>query len=115
MKVVHYTDGASFGGVEQVTLTLLAKLDRVRWTPLLLHHQDEDETPLSARARALGVPALCVPRLRSSAHTPLHMAGFTRRLRSERPVIFHAHLNWPLACQHGLLCGRQSSSRPHTS
>jgi glycosyltransferase involved in cell wall biosynthesis len=32
------------------------------------------------------------------------MARFIQLLRAERPTIFHAHLNWPLGCQHALLC-----------
>ena len=31
------------------------------------------------------------------------MPQFLRELRRERPSVFHAHLNWPMACKFGLL------------
>lgn len=35
--------------------------------------------------------------------TPARVARFVVALRAARPDVFHAHLNWPLACRYGLV------------
>ena len=100
--VVHFTDGDSFGGVEQVLLHMVGGLDRTRWRPVLFHHRESGNEPLRARARRLGVPLRSVPK----TETLLDIKSFpalVAAIRAERPAIFHAHLNWPLSCKYGLL------------
>lgn len=100
--MLYYTDGTAFGGVEQALLTLLAGLDRTRWHPLLLHHPEPALAPLLDGARRLDVETRAAPPL-GGAWTPMRLARLVRRIRAERPTVFHAHLNWPLACRYGLV------------
>ncbi len=94
--VVHYTDASIFGGAEQMILTLLAGLDHGRWSPILLHHGEAGLGELIEGSRRLNVRTVEVPR---------HRTGRAIRsfLHQARPAIFHAHLNWPLACSDALV------------
>ncbi len=65
--VVHFTDGDSFGGVEQVLLHMVGGLDRTRWRPVLFHHRGSGNEPLLAGARRLGVPLRSVPKTETLA------------------------------------------------
>ena len=100
--VVHFTDGDSFGGVEQVLLQMVGGLDRTRWRPVLFHHTGPGKEPLLARARRLGVPSRSVPKTETLADIK-SFPTLVAAIRAERPAIFHAHLNWPLSCKYGLL------------
>lgn len=100
--VVQYVDSGLFGGSEQAALQLLAGLDRARWRPVLLHHPEPGLARLIEGARAAGVPAYPVPRV-TDANLLLRMPGLVRAVGAERPAVFHAHLNWPLACKFGLV------------
>ena len=39
-RVLHYVDSDAFGGSEEAALHLMASLDRSRWDPVLLHHDE---------------------------------------------------------------------------
>jgi len=97
--VVHFVDGQAFGGAEQIAAMLLAGLDRNRWRPVLVHHPAPGLAPLLKDAERHGVELRPVPRMGDA------LAGIVqlrRVLRTVRPSVFHAHLNWPLACRRGL-------------
>jgi len=94
--VVHFTDAPIFGGAEQMILNLFAGLDRRRWNPVLLHHSDVRAGELIEGSRRLDVPTLEIPRSQATRR-------IRQYLRETRPAIFHAHLNWPLACSDGLV------------
>jgi glycosyltransferase involved in cell wall biosynthesis len=99
--VVHFTDGDSFGGAEQMLLHMVGGLDRERWRPVLFHHPGPDIEPLLARARELDLTLRSVPKIQ----TLLDIKRFPEligAIRAERPTIFHAHFNWPLSCKYGL-------------
>ncbi len=100
--IAYYTDSAGFGGAEEALLWLLAGLDRRVWRPVLLVHEPAISGRLSGRARALDVPVIGL-----AFEHGLMTGGFTLRLvaqlREWRTGLFHAHLNWPLACRYGLL------------
>jgi glycosyltransferase involved in cell wall biosynthesis len=101
-RVVHFVDSAEFGGTEQVLLTLLEGLDPGRWRCSVLHHAEPGLERLIARAGRLGVEVQSVPRLSGRRG----LAGLPRlvgELRRRCPDVFHAHLNWPLACTYGLM------------
>jgi hypothetical protein len=100
--VVQYLDSDVFGGSEQVLLQLLAGLDRRKWRPVLLHHPAPGLAPLISASRAIGVPAHAVPRV-TDANFLVRLPRLWRAIGGERPSVFHAHLNWPLACKFGLL------------
>lgn len=102
--VAHYTDAVAFGGAEQALLLLLRALDRRRWRPVLLHHGSPGLRPLLDGAREAGVTLHDMPLMRGPLRTVLRMPAFAAALRRLRPAVFHAHLNWPLACTGGLLC-----------
>lgn len=99
--VVHYVDSNTFGGCEEVILTLLAGLDRSRWQPMLFHHDEPGIGRLLDEVRRLGILCRPVPRFigRNKVAT---LRQFARELRAAKPTIFHAHLNWPLACRYGI-------------
>jgi len=102
---VHFVDSDTFGGSEQSLLHLLGGLDRSQWRPVLLHHPAAGLTPLVEGAQARGVSIRSVPRITDRNFT-WRLAVLGRVLGQERPVVFHAHLNWPLACKFGLLAAR---------
>ena len=94
--VVHFTDASLFGGAEQMILTLITGLDRRRWHPILLHHGEPTLAELIDGSRRLDMETVRIPR-RGARRA---IKGFLRRAR---PAVFHAHLNWPLACSAGLV------------
>jgi glycosyltransferase involved in cell wall biosynthesis len=100
--VVHYVDSDVFGGSEQVALQLLAGLDRDRWSPLLMYHPEPGLARLADGARAAGIASYVVPRV-TDANLVLRLPGLLRAVGATRPAVFHAHLNWPLACKFGLV------------
>lgn len=99
--VVHFVDSDAFGGTEKIILTLLSGLNQDRWRPVLFHHPEATLEPLLEESRRIGVQLRDVPRMRGSSRLS-GMVKFHRLLRAERPSVFHAHLNWPLACRAGL-------------
>jgi glycosyltransferase involved in cell wall biosynthesis len=99
--VLQYLDSDVFGGSEQAALQLLAGLDRAKWRPVLLHHPEPGLARLIEGARAADVPAYAVPRV-TDANLLIRLPGLVRAVGAERPAVFHAHLNWPLACKFGL-------------
>lgn len=99
--IVYFIDGAVFGGVEQAFVHFLAHLDRKQWRPVLFHHAEPGIAPLLQEMRCLQVQTRVVPRLQGTAVIK-GLPRFIASLREERPVIFHAHLNWLLSCKFGL-------------
>jgi glycosyltransferase involved in cell wall biosynthesis len=97
-KIVYVTDSDSFGGAEQMMLTLLSLLDRRRWQPVLVHYTSAGLAPLLAGARRLGVRTEALPHCGAAAR----VWRFAGLLRAEQPAVVHAHLNWPLACRYEL-------------
>ena len=97
-------------------LHLLLNLDRSQYEPVLFCHADHGLARLRSGAEKHDIPVRIVPRLQGRPAVSLTAArirevvdaitgapALLRVLRSERPDIFHAHLNWPLACRWGLL------------
>jgi glycosyltransferase involved in cell wall biosynthesis len=102
-EVVCFTDSEGFGGAERALLTLLGGLDTGRWRATLCHHPVPGVEPLVAKARQLGVPTWSVPPLPLGPRGMLRIPSFARALRRRRPVVFHAHLTWPLGAKNALL------------
>jgi glycosyltransferase involved in cell wall biosynthesis len=100
--VVHFLDSPAFGGTEQALLHLLAGIDRQCWRPVLFHHDELGIAPLVEAASRLQVKTVVVPALRG-ARAMVGLPIILRRLMAERPVVFHAHLSWLLACKYGLM------------
>jgi glycosyltransferase involved in cell wall biosynthesis len=100
-RVVHFLDTSTCGGMEQVVLTLFEHLDRSRFELVLAHHGDPGLEPLVNGAHELGVRSWAVPRMQGRAGARV-FPRFVLGLRRERASIFHAHLNWPLACHYGI-------------
>jgi glycosyltransferase involved in cell wall biosynthesis len=100
--VVHFVDSNTFGGCEEIVLSLLAGLDRRKWRPILFHCKEPGIDRLVDAMGQLGIPCRTVPRAGGwrLAATVRH---FVRELRAAQPSIFHAHLNWPLGCRHGIM------------
>jgi glycosyltransferase involved in cell wall biosynthesis len=96
--VAHFIESTEFGGTEQALLHVLAGLDRCQWRPVLFHHPEPGLELLLDRLRELDVNVHVVPRMKGKDGI-LRMPKFLRELRRERPSVFHAHLNWPLACK----------------
>ena len=100
VKVVHYVDTTTYGGLETTLATILEHHDRSRFDLVLACSPDAGLKPLRDAAQRADVRVLLVPRMgRTSGRS---WARFVVALRKERPVIFHAHLNWPLACHYGI-------------
>ncbi len=99
--VVYFTDSDGFGGAEQALLTLAAGIDRRRWHPVLVFHPGPGTRTLQRAARTMDIGLRAVPRVEGRL-AALGVAQLTRTLRAIGPAVFHAHLNWPLACRFGL-------------
>jgi glycosyltransferase involved in cell wall biosynthesis len=102
--VVQFLDSNTYGGCEEVVSTLLAGLDRDRWQPILFHHDEPGINRLVVEAARLGIPSRVVPRI--TGHGLAGLRNFHRELVASKATIFHAHLNWPLGCRHGILAAR---------
>ena len=100
--VVHYVDTREFGGAERALQHLVAGLDQERWRPVLFHPDEPGLAPLLQAVRSAGVATRVVPPMRG-LRSALSIPRFRALVRAERPAVFHAHLNWPLACSAGLL------------
>jgi glycosyltransferase involved in cell wall biosynthesis len=103
--VVHFTDTTAVGGAERMLLTLIAGLDRRRWTPVLFHRRSSGIAPLVTEARAMDVRTEAVSPV-SGWGDALALGRLVHRLRHERAVVFHAHLTWPLRCRYELIAAR---------
>jgi glycosyltransferase involved in cell wall biosynthesis len=103
--VFQVLDSDTFGGCEQVALQLLTGLDESKWKSAVLCRATAGSAQLRSEVAHLGVPCHPLPAMtpRNVAST---MRGLIRELRSSEPAIFHAHLNWPLACRHSLIAAR---------
>jgi len=100
--VVQYVDSDLVGGSERVLLQLLQGLDRKEWHPILLHHPAAALAELVEAARGLGVTVYSVPRV-TDRNFAIRLPGLVHAVSRFRPAVFHAQLNWPLACKFGLL------------
>jgi glycosyltransferase involved in cell wall biosynthesis len=100
--VIHFTDADEFGGAEQILLHTMTGLDRNLWRPVLFHHPAAGLKLLLGKLRGSSIKTHAVPRIRGLANIN-RLPQFIRALRNEAPVIFHAHLNWPLACKYELI------------
>ena len=105
--VVHFLDSDTFGGCEAVVLSLLAGLDRSRWKPILFHYDAPGITRLLNEVNQLGISCRVVPRMTGKNKTNT-LIQFCRQLSAAKPTVFHAHLNWPLACRYGLVAAKLS-------
>lgn len=101
--VVHYIDTTRFGGAEQALLHLLRLHDRARWRPVLFHHDARGLAPLIEGCSDAGVTTRIVRDMRGAGNGIARIPSFVRALRHEQPHVFHAHLNWPLACSGGII------------
>jgi glycosyltransferase involved in cell wall biosynthesis len=96
-SIYFYTDSRELGGAELSLLMLIEGLNRDRWAPTLLLDDDPGADLLAERGATAGAS------VRRVAPMPLGLGGarqavlLARRLRAERPAVFHAHMSWPLA------------------
>jgi glycosyltransferase involved in cell wall biosynthesis len=100
--IVYFVDSLFFGGTEQALLHLLAGLDRQRWQPILYHHEAPGITTLAEKAHQLNVQTRTVPRMVGSS-TISGLPRFLEQLIKDKPVVFHAQLNWLLSGKYGIL------------
>ena len=105
--VAHFLDSSTYGGCEEVILTLLGGLDKERWRPLLFHHDSPGIARLLREVKNLGIDCRAVPSTMGQSRTMV-MWKLLVELRAVRPKIVHVHLNWPLACRHALIAARLS-------
>ncbi|MEI2701381.1 MAG: glycosyltransferase [Baekduia sp.] len=92
-RVWHVTDSGVFSGAERQIAVLLKLTDRSRWRPVLVHTGVPGIEPLVAEARACGAETLMM----RHAGGPRGALALARLIRSGRPDLVNAHLNWPLA------------------
>jgi glycosyltransferase involved in cell wall biosynthesis len=100
--VVQYVDSDLVGGSERILLQLLQGLDRTRWHPVLLHHPGAALADLLEAAKGFGVTVYAVPAV-TDRNFAVRLPGLVRAVSRFQPAVFHAQLNWPLACKFGLL------------
>lgn len=101
--VVHFLDSNAMGGCEQALLTLLTGSNRRLWNPIVFHRESKNIEPLLKRLQRHGIAYHAIPAVdrRISFAT-----RFVSMLKEVKPDVFHAHLNWPLACRHELALAR---------
>jgi hypothetical protein len=78
-RVLHYVDSDAFGGSEEAALHLMASLDRSRWDPVLLHHQEPGIARLVESAAHLGVRTIAVPPIAASSGSGARSGSSARR------------------------------------
>lgn len=100
--VVHYVDSDQFGGAEQAMLHLMSELRTIGWRPVLVCHESSGLSPLVDRVRELGLEHHFTPTLHG-LRASRGALPFVQLLSKLKPDVFHAHLNWPLACSGGLM------------
>jgi glycosyltransferase involved in cell wall biosynthesis len=101
-SVYYFTDSTELGGAEEALLLLLRHLDRERWQPTLLYNRGDAGDQLAERATRLGVETRPVEPLPLGLEGARALPRLARLLTREQPVVFHAHLNWPLAAKYAL-------------
>jgi glycosyltransferase involved in cell wall biosynthesis len=99
--VVYFIDSTALGGTELMLLTLMGGLNRQDWQPILAYIADPGVAALGERARKLDIPVWVLPP-RKAQQARKWVFKLAADLRALRPSVFHAHLNWPLACTQGL-------------
>lgn len=101
--IVYYLDSHSFGGAEQVLYTVLRKLDRNHWRPIVTYHQSDGISPFIDKIKnELRFETEAVPEV----HGYSDIGGairLARRIKAFSPDIFHANLNWMLSCTGGIV------------
>jgi len=104
-SVMYFTDSPSFGGAEQVLLTLMEGFSRHQWRVILAHHAEPGLAPFVKATGELGIQVRALPRYVHK--TPRSHAQQARALlyllRSQRPDVFHANMAWPMAARYALL------------
>jgi glycosyltransferase involved in cell wall biosynthesis len=102
-SVFYFIDSTQLGGTEEALLLLLEHLDRSAWRPTLLCHDGPGIRELPRRAAALDVEVQTMCALPLGWTGISRVPAFVRELRRRRPLVFHAHLSWPLAAKYPLL------------
>jgi len=100
-SIYFYSDSVELGGAELALLLLIEQLRR-DWEVTLLVDDLPTSLPLRERAEDLGVAVESVEPMPLGLGGVPAAARLARRLRRERPAIFHAHLSWPLAAKWAL-------------
>jgi glycosyltransferase involved in cell wall biosynthesis len=100
--VVYYIDSDNFGGAEKVLFNLIKGLDRKTWQPALAYHPAAGISNFIDQIRELDVETIPVPVI-GGYEDLKNMRRFTKIVAERRPDIFHANLNWPLACSYGII------------
>jgi glycosyltransferase involved in cell wall biosynthesis len=101
-SIFYYTDSRELGGAELSLLMLIEGLDRTAWEPTLLLDDEPGSAPLAERAQELGIGIRRLPAMPLGLGGGVRAVKLARRLRAERPAIFHATLSWPLAAKWAL-------------
>lgn len=101
-RIVYYIDSDNFGGAEQVLYTLIKGLDKNVWHPILAYHPYPGITSFIHLIEDLGVDTLSTPHIKGYKDIN-GILKFSSELRSIRPSIFHANINWPLSCSNGII------------
>ncbi len=104
--VCHYTDASVVGGAEAVLVTLVARLDRSRWRPVVLCRDETGVAPLRSALAELGVNCLSVSPMPEGGRGLRALPGLVRTLRALRPQVLHAHLSWPIDAKFALAGAR---------
>ncbi|MGE0024280.1 MAG: glycosyltransferase [Hyphomicrobium sp.] len=106
--VVHYIDSNTYGGCERVVSLTLAGIDTRRWQPVLVHHEAPGIADFVSEIAREGVLCRTLPAMRSRGSMAM-LGLLVRELAALKPAVFHAHLNWPLGCRHGLMAAKMSA------
>ncbi|HWD64676.1 MAG TPA: glycosyltransferase [Solirubrobacteraceae bacterium] len=103
VDVYYFTDAVGYGGAEKSLLNLIAGLDRSRWRPTLVYHEDVGIARLIAGASRLDCALWAVPRMPEGMEGARQALPLALALRRRQPAVFHAHLTWSRACKFGLM------------
>jgi len=101
-KILYYTDCDTVGGAEQYLLTVFEKIDRNKWQIVLAYHPSDEISSFVNKVRELNIETVSIPPVRGYSDL-YNIWKFIKILRSIRPSIFHANLNWPLSCTYGII------------
>jgi glycosyltransferase involved in cell wall biosynthesis len=104
-SIVHFVEGDTLGGCEEVVKMLLWGLDRRRWRPILFHQGGPRMAGIIRELSRGGIMCRNVPPI-DRRNAAKGLWTFVRELRNAKAVFFHAHLSWALGCRYELIAAK---------
>ncbi len=107
-RVALVLTGTSFGGAEQIALSLAGGLVEHGWQPIIVHLAGSSLESLASRCDETGVPRVAIRSMRGLRG----LAGLRSVLGELDVDLVDVHLGWPAAASLSVVLGAWARSRP---